>query len=53
MDQDFVKMAGELIAKVSPGFDDSPLMGFMDLFSEAGMHLEYLSPHKDLRTLQS
>ena len=41
MDKDFVKVAGELIAKISPGFDDSPLMGFFELFSEAGMHLEY------------
>ena len=42
LDPEFCKVLGELISKISPGFDQSPLMGFLDLFSEAGINLEYL-----------
>jgi len=29
LDENFCKLLGELISKISPGFDQSPLMGFL------------------------
>ena len=52
LDPSFCKVLGELISKISPGFDQSPLMGFLDLFSEAGINLEYLYFDSDFKTPQ-
>jgi hypothetical protein len=40
LDKEFVSLLGQLIAKVSPGFDQSPLMAFLELFEEANIELE-------------
>lgn len=32
LDSEFVKILGESVAKVSPGFDKSPIIAFLDLF---------------------
>jgi hypothetical protein len=40
LDKNFCQLLGELIAKVSPGFDQSPLMGFLELFEDANVDLE-------------
>ena len=52
LDPNFCELFGELISKISPGFDQSPLMGFMDLFSEAGINLEYFSFDTDSKILR-
>ena len=37
---EFVKTFGELVGKISPGFELSPVIGFLELFQEASLELE-------------
>ncbi len=41
LDGDFVKTFAELVGKISPGFEMSPVVGFLELFQEASLELEY------------
>ena len=41
IDGEFVKTLGALIGKISPGFQESPIIGFLELFEETSFNIEY------------